>query len=480
MDAEDQTDGGSAPFFPEQPEGQLAVVDGPVGMVAVVGRPNVGKSTLVGRLSGRRGPIVGPTPGLTRDRLDVEASWQGTSFVLQDTGGIVEEALGRGGVEGLQGLQALQGRIADQAVGAIGAADVVLFVVDAIVGVTSDELALAERLRRQKAPVVLVANKVDNLAGELEAAELWGLGFGEPYPVSALHGRGSGDLLDRIVELLPDEPARPLTADLPAIALLGRPNVGKSSLFNRLVGEERAIVHADPGTTRDAVDTVIEVDGRRYRLVDTAGIRRRAKTTGLEIPSTGRTRSALARSDVAVLLVDIMEGAGHQEQRIARAIAEAGVGIVLVLNKWDLVEGEAEAKAFARAAVDKLPFIGYAPLVRTSALTGRGAMKLIPKIDEVLEARTLRVPTAELNAFVQQAQQSNPPPRVDQREVRILYATQAETAPPTVVLFTNGTLGAGWLRYLERRMREVYGFVGNPIHFVTRRQERRHGRREEG
>jgi GTP-binding protein len=449
-------------------------VDGPVGLVAVVGRPNVGKSTLVGRLSGRRGPIVGPSPGLTRDRLDVEASWQGKSFVLQDTGGIVEEALGRGGMEGLQG------RIADQAVGAIGAADVVLFVVDAIVGVTSDELALTERLRRQKAPVVLVANKVDNLAGELEAAELWGLGFGEPYPVSALHGRGSGDLLDRIIELLPDEPSGPLTADLPAIALLGRPNVGKSSLFNRLVGEERAIVHSEPGTTRDAVDTVIEVNGRRYRLVDTAGIRRRAKTTGLEIPSTGRTRSALARSDVAVLMVDIMEGAGHQEQRIARAISEAGVGIVLVLNKWDLVDGEAEAKALARAAVDKLPFIGYAPLVRTSALTGRGAMKLIPKVDEVLEARTLRVPTAELNTFVQDAQQSNPPPRVDQREVRILYATQAETAPPTVVLFTNGTLGAGWLRYLERRMREAYGFTGNPIHFVTRRQERRHGRRDEG
>src|SRR6267143_3802973 len=263
----------------------VPAVDGPVGVVAVIGRPNVGKSTLVGRLSGRRGPIVGPSPGLTRDRLDVEASWQGKSFVLQDTGGIVEEALGRGGMEGLQG------RVADQAVGAIGAADVVLFVVDAIVGVTSDELALAERLRRQKAPVVLVANKVDNLAGELAAAELWGLGFGEPYPLSALHGRGSGDLLDRIVELLPDEPSGLLTADVPAIALLGRPNVGKSSLFNRLVGEERAIVHSEPGTTRDAVDTVIEVNGRRYRLVDTAGIRRRAKTTGLATPTNSQTRS---------------------------------------------------------------------------------------------------------------------------------------------------------------------------------------------
>ena len=321
--------------------------------------------------------------------------------------------------------------------------------------------------------------KID-LKNELEASELWGLGFGEPYPVSALHGRGSGDLLDRIVELLPEAPSPVVEGEMPAIALLGRPNVGKSSLFNRLVGEERAIVHAEPGTTRDAIDTVMEFDGRRYRLVDTAGMRRRARTEGLAIPSAARTRDALARADVAVLMVDVMEGAGHQEQRIARAIAEAGVGIVLVLNKWDLVEGEDEAKAFARAAIDKLPFISYAPLVRTSALTGRGAGKLIPKVDEVLEARKLRVPTSELNTFIQEAQQSNPPPRVDQRDVRVLYATQAETAPPTMVLFTNGNLQAGWLRYLEHRLRERYDFTGNPIHFVVRRQERRHGRRAEG
>lgn len=445
-----------------------------VGVVAVVGRPNVGKSTLVGRLSGRRSPIVGRTPGLTRDRLDVDATWQGTTFTLQDTGGLIEEALGAGGLEGLAG------KVADQAFGAIAGADVILFVVDATTGVTSDELALARRLRRQTAPVILVANKVDNMAGELDAAELWGLGFGEPYPLSAIHGRGSGDLLDRIVELLPAEPTHPPTTEVASIALLGRPNVGKSSLFNRLVGEERAVVHAEPGTTRDAVDTVIEVEGRAYRLVDTAGMRRRAKTHGLEIPSAIRTRAALARADVAVLMVDVMEGAGHQEQRIAREIGEAGVGIVLVLNKWDLVEGEDEAKAFAKAALDKLPFIAYAPLVRTSALTGRGAGKLIPKIDEVLEARTLRVPTAELNQFVRDAQQSNPPPRSENRDIRVLYATQAETAPPTVVLFTNGDLSPGWLRYLERRLREHYAFTGNPIHFVVRRQERRHGRAAEG
>jgi len=445
-------------------------------VVAVVGRPNVGKSTLVGRLSGRRGPIVGPTPGLTRDRLDVEADWRGRTFVLQDTGGLVEEAfVGGGGA-----LEGLPRRIADMALGALAGADVVLFVVDATMGITADELALADRLRRLSSPVVLVANKVDNLGTELEAAELWGLGFGEPYPVSGLHGRGSGDLLDRIVELLGDRREGAQVAELPAIALLGRPNVGKSSLFNRLSGQERAIVHAEPGTTRDAVDTVIEVDGRRYRLVDTAGIRRRAKTSGLEIASSGRTRAALARSDVAILIVDVMEGAGHQEQRIARAIAEAGVGITLVLNKWDLVEGEAEAKALARAIVSELPFVSYAPLVRTSALTGRGAGKVMGKVDEVLAARSLRVPTAELNTFVQAAQQANPPPRDHQREVRLRYATQAETAPPTMVLFANGPLGPGWLRYLERRLREEYGFMGNPIHFVVRRQEQRHGRRAEG
>ena len=445
----------------------------PAGVVAVVGRPNVGKSTLVGRLAGRRGPIVGRTPGLTRDRLDVVATWAGKAFTLQDTGGLISEALGGSGLDGLPG------KVAGQAFGAIDGADVIAFVVDATVGVTADELALARRLRRQSAPVVLVANKVDNLAAELESAELWGLGFGEPFPVSAIHGRGSGELLDRIVELLAEVPIKPAAAEVASIALLGRPNVGKSSLFNRLAGEERAIVHAEPGTTRDAIDTVIEADGRRYRLVDTAGMRRRAKTHGLQIPSAGRTRAALDRADVAILMVDVIEGAGHQEQRIARAIAEAGTGIVLVLNKWDLVEGEDEAKALARAAINKLPFVSYAPLVRTSALTGRGAGKLIPKVDEVLEARTLRVPTSELNGFIQEAQQSNPPPRTENRDVRILYATQAQTAPPTVVLFSNGDLQQGWLRYLERRLRETYPFTGNPIHFVVRRQERRHGRAAE-
>lgn len=462
-------------FDEDSPDSEAPEVrDVPVGVVAVVGRPNVGKSTLVGRLSGRRGPIVGRTPGLTRDRLDIQADWQGTTFTLQDTGGLIEEALGKDGLDGLPG------KVADQAFGAIDGADVILFVVDAVVGVTADELALARRLRRQDVPVILVANKVDNLGNELEAAELWGLGFGEPFPVSSLHGRGSGDLLDRIVELLPDEPRNPPAPEVAAIALLGRPNVGKSSLFNRLVGEERAVVHEQPGTTRDAVDTLIDVEGRGYRLVDTAGIRRRAKTHGLEKPSSGRTRAALTRADVAILMVDVMEGAGHQEQRIARAISEAGVGIVLVLNKWDLVEGEDEAKMFARAALDKLPFIGYAPMVRTSALTGRGTSKLIPKVDEVLEARKFRVPTAELNIFLQAAQQSNLPPREENRDVRILYGTQAQTAPPTFVLFANGDLHVGWLRYLERKLRETYPFTGNPIHFVVKRQERRHGRRAEG
>ena len=446
----------------------------PVGVVAVVGRPNVGKSTLVGRLSGRRGPIVGRTPGLTRDRLDVQATWQGTTFTLQDTGGLIEEALGPEGLEGLPG------KVAEQSFGAIGGADVILFVVDAVVGVTADELALARRLRRQDVPVVLVANKVDNLAGELSAAEFWGLGFGEPYPLSSLHGRGSGDLLDRVVSLLPAEARHAPSEEVAAIALLGRPNVGKSSLFNKLVGEERAVVHEEPGTTRDSVDTLLHVDGRAYRLVDTAGIRRRAKTQGLDRPSAARTRAALTRADVAVLLIDVMEGAGHQEQRIARAIEEAGVGIVLVLNKWDLLEGADEAKSAAKAALEKLPFIDYAPMVRISALTGRGTSKLIPKVDEVLAARRLRVPTAELNTFLQAVQQANLPDRQESRDVRILYGTQAETAPPTFVLFSNGDLQPGWLRYLERRLRETYGFGGNPIHFVVRRQERRHGRRAEG
>lgn len=442
------------------------------GRVAVVGRPNVGKSTLVNRLAARRGAIVGAAPGLTRDRLDVEVAWRGQTFTVHDTGGVVEEALGTGD-------ESLTGKVARRAMAAVQGSDVVLFVVDAAAGITADELALAKHLRRLDVPVVVVANKVDDALAEPAATELWALGLGEPVPVSALHGRGSGDLLDRIVELLPVDPAGEAPPRVPTIAIVGRPNVGKSSIFNRLAGEERALVHAEPGTTRDSVDAIVELEGRTYRFVDTAGIRRHAKTAGVEVYSASRTREAIARSDVAILVVDVAEGVTHQDQRIARAVAEAGVGAVLALNKWDLLAGPEEAAAIQASVAERLGFVSYAPLVRSSGLTGRGIGRLVPLVEQVLEGRNLRLPTAALNELVAEAQRLVPPGRAGGRPVRVLYATQVETAPPTFVLFAGGRLPPSWIKFLERRLREELAFTGNPIRFVVRERSRQPRRARE-
>jgi GTP-binding protein len=339
---------------------------------------------------------------------------------------------------------------------------------------------LVKRLHRLKTPIIVVANKVDDWATESQISQFWGLGLGEPAPVSALHGRGSGDLLDRVVELLPPADAEDQIeqeAEIPSIAVVGRPNVGKSSLFNRLVGEERAIVHREPGTTRDSVDSVVEVEGRRYRFVDTAGIRRRAKTHDVEIFSASRTRSAINRSDVAVLVIDAGEGATAQDQRIARQVAESGVGAAIAVNKWDLVGDDDQAKALTRTLEDRLQFVSYAPLIRTSALTKRGVQRILPEIDRVLEGRRLRVGTAALNELIQEAQSKSPPPKAGVSPSRVLYATQVSAAPPTFVLFTSGPLAASWQRFLERRLREEFGFEGNPIHLVIRERAQRSHRR---
>ena len=434
--------------------------------VAVVGRPNVGKSTLVNRLAQRTDSITGPAPGLTRDRLSVEADWRGRRFTLHDTGGLVEEALGG------DASRTITGKVAAAALGALDFADVVLFVVDGQAGATSDELALVKRLRKVKGPVILVANKIENRRHEDRLPELWTLGLGEPMPVSALHGRGTGDLLDRLYEVLPAEEELAERSEIAAISIVGRPNVGKSALFNRLIGEERSIVHDEPGTTRDSVDSLIEVEGRLYRFIDTAGIRRRAKTHDVEIYSASRTRQAIGRSDVAILVIDGAEGATAQDQRIARQVAEAGVGCVLALNKWDLVLDAEMAKITERSVEDRLQFVDYATLIRTSALTRRGVGKLFPHIDRVLEARTRRVPTAQLNELVHEAQQRTPPPAIGGRHNKVLYATQAESAPPTFVLFTTGPLTAPWQRFLERRLREEFDFTGNPLRIVVRERVR--------
>lgn len=440
--------------------------------VAVVGRPNVGKSTLVNRLAGRKQSIVGPVAGLTRDRLSVEAEWGGRRFSLNDTGGLIEEALDS------DATNTITGKVAAAALSAIESADLVMFVVDGQSGVTADELALVGRLRRVSAPIVVVANKVDNQRDELEVGALWSLGLGEPYPVSALHGRGSGELLDRIVELLPQVDAESEALEIPCICIVGRPNAGKSSLFNQLIGEERSIVHHEPGTTRDSVDSLVELDGKMYRFVDTAGIRRRSKTHDVEIYSASRTRQAIERSDLAIMVVDINEGATSQDQRIARQVAEAGVGVIIALNKWDKLDDEEEAKIAERTITDRLEFVKHATLIRTSALTKRGIGKIFPAIDHVLETRKRRVPTAALNDLIGKAQQKAPPPGVGAFHSKVLYATQAETAPPTFVLFTTGILAVSWQRFLERRLREEYDFSGNPIKIVVRERERDGSRRK--
>lgn len=440
--------------------------------VAVVGRPNVGKSTLVNRLAGLKQSIVGPVAGLTRDRLSVEAAWNGRRFSLNDTGGLIEEALSSGSSD------TITGKVAASALGAIESADLVMFVVDGQAGVTADELALVSRLRRVDVPIVVVANKVDNQRDELEVGTLWSLGLGEPFPVSALHGRGSGELLDRIVELLPEQDEQSESLEIACICIVGRPNAGKSSLFNKLIGQELSIVHHEPGTTRDSVDSLVELDSKMYRFVDTAGIRRRSKTHDVEIYSASRTRQAIDRSDLAIMVVDVKDGATSQDQRIARQVAEAGVGVIIALNKWDRLEDEEEAKLAERSIADRLEFVKHATLIRTSALTKRGVGKIFPAIDHVLETRKNRVPTAPLNELIAQAQQKAPPPGVGAFHSKVLYATQAETSPPTFVLFTTGPLVLSWQRFIERRLREEFDFSGNPIKIVVRERERDGSRRK--
>lgn len=434
-------------------------------LVAIVGRPNVGKSTLVNRLIGRRTAIVEQRPGVTRDRTAHEAEWRGKRFIVVDTGGWMP---GWARADGQ-----MDAAVAAQAELATSQADLVVFVVDATVGVVEEDAAVADWLRASGASVVLTANKVDTGQVEAELAELYRLGLGEPFPVSALHGRGSGDLLDEIVDRLLDADAfdreeKP-AEEVPGIALIGRPNVGKSSLFNRLLGEERAIVDDRPGTTRDSIDTVVRLeDGRGYRFVDTAGLRRKARRgDDTEYYSTVRTVQALDRAEVALLVVDAGEPIGEQEQRLARQILDAGKGIVLVLNKWDLVD-EDRQEWLDRERDRLLNFIAFAPVIRTSARTGRAVDRLWPVIDRVLEETHRRIATAQLNTWLGDAVAATPPPGASGKTVRIRYITQVGVAPPTFRLFTTGVLTPGYLRYLERRLREAFGFEGAPLHLGIR------------
>jgi GTP-binding protein len=439
---------------------------GPLPVVAIVGRPNVGKSTLVNRFLGRRAAVVQDVPGVTRDRISYEALWNGKRFTVVDTGGWDPKASGLGA------------SITRQAEYAMKTADVIVFVVDSQVGATDTDLAAARILRRSDRPVILVANKVDDERSEANAAELWSLGLGEPQAVSALHGRASGDLLDLILDALPEAPREQLEEGGPRrVALVGRPNVGKSSLLNRLAGADLAIVDPTPGTTRDTVDSIVERDGRGYRLVDTAGMRRSfQQAEGADYFAFVRSLEAVDRADVALLVLEAPEGVAEQDQKVAVRAVEAGCGLVLLANKWDLMDDEAR-RQFGVDLERKLYFVDWAPLLRVSARTGRGVEKIWGLVDKVLAERSRRIPTAALNQWLGQATERTPPPPARGRSVKVRYATQARVDPPELVLFTSGSLTPSYRRYLERDLRRTFGFEGTPVRLVVRvRTRERTGR----
>jgi GTP-binding protein len=413
--------------------------------VAVVGRQNVGKSTLVNRLHGRREAIADEVPGVTRDRVEVEASWSGRNFLLVDTGGYLPRA---------RGIERLVG---DQADRATEEADLILLVTDARTGVTEEDATLAARLRGARSPVLLVVNKTDSERDDAEAHVFHSLGLGEPVAVSALHGRGSGELLDRIVELLPERGTRGVVEGELRFALVGRPNVGKSSLFNRLVGSNRSVVFEEAGTTRDAVDAIVTWSGRRVRFVDTAGFRRPTRIQGIEYYGFLRAVRAIERAEVTALVIDATAGLTGEDKRIAARVMEAGRGLAIVANKWDLMEEKDRAyKQLSRLGA---PYAN-APVLRTSALRGTGAGRLAPELVRLEEAWRSRAPTAEVNRILEGAQGERPAPAPGRR---IKYATQAQTGPPVFVLFGSPPPPASYQRFLERRLREAFGLQGVPI-----------------
>ena len=435
---------------------------GPPPVVAVVGRPNVGKSTLVNRILGRREAVVQDLPGVTRDRVSYDASWTGRRFVVQDTGGWEPNA---------RGLQQL---VADQAAEAMRTADAVILVVDAVVGATAGDEQAARILRRSGKPVFLAANKVDSEKGESDAAALWSLGLGEPRPISAIHGRGVADLLDEVVAALPAVSETAQHRGGPRrVALVGKPNVGKSSLLNRLAGAERSVVHDVAGTTVDPVDSLIELDGTVWRFVDTAGLRRRVgQASGHEFYASVRTHSAIESAEVVVVLIDASEPISEQDQRVLSMVIEAGRALVLAFNKWDLVD-EDRRYVLEREIDRELAQLRWAPRVNISAKTGRAVQKLVPAMEASLASWDTRISTGQLNTWLKEVVAATPPPVRGGRQPRILFATQATARPPTFVLFTSGFLEAGYRRFLERRLRETFGFEGSPIRINVRVREKR-------
>jgi GTPase len=444
--------------------------------VAVVGRPNVGKSSLVNRIIGTRAAIVEERPGVTRDRRELTAEWNGRAFMLVDTGGWL-----RPGEAGLTAEPpALAAKVTAQAEAAMKAADLVLLVVDVTTGITEEDARVAKVLQRGDVPVMVVVNKVDSEHREIDGHQFLRLGLGEPWLVSAIHGRLSGELLDAVIAALPEPPPEDDDAEIFdrterdgifSVAIVGRPNVGKSTLFNRLVGEERSVVHDLPGTTRDAIDTVVETDDGPLRFVDTAGLRRKSQIDEpSEYYSLVRALEAIDRADAALFLIDASEGVTNQDQRLAERVDAAGTAILLVLNKWDQLDTDQRFE-IRRQVADKLGFLSYAPVLPISALTGRRVHHLLPALREAEAAYHARVPTAALNRILRDAQAAHPPPIVKKHRPRILYATQGATDPPTFTLFTTRALPPQYLRYLERKLRESFDLGPTPIKLRVRRRD---------
>ncbi|GAA4995797.1 ribosome biogenesis GTPase Der [Actinopolymorpha pittospori] len=433
-----------------------------VPVVAVVGRPNVGKSTLVNRILGRREAVVEDIPGVTRDRVAYDANWRGRRFTLVDTGGWDPEARG------------FMARVSAQAELAVAAADVVLYVLDVTVGATDVDEAVVKILRRSGKPVVVAANKADDQRGEADSTALWSLGLGEPQAVSAMHGRGSGDLLDALFEVLPDAPAErePTTGGPRRIALVGKPNVGKSSLLNRLAGEERVVVDEVAGTTVDPVDELVELGGKTWRFIDTAGIRRRVReASGHEYYASLRTSAAIERAEVAVVLLDASQPLSEQDLRIITNVVDAGRGLVLAFNKWDLVDEERRLRI--EKELDRQVRVRWAPRINVSARTGWHVDRLVRAIETSLGGWETRVSTAQLNAFLGRLVAANPHPLRGGKQPRILFGTQPQTSPPKFLLFTTGFLEASYRRFIERRLREEFGFDGSPIMISLKVREKR-------
>jgi GTPase len=437
---------------------------GSLPVVAIVGRPNVGKSTLVNRFAGGRQAIVEAQPGVTRDRKELVAEWAGRAFRVVDTGGWIA------------GGGNLDQEVSRQAERAVAQADVIILVVDVTVGITEEDARVAALLRGAAPPAVVVVNKVDDGSRESDAWEFTQLGLGDPHAVSALHGRGSGDLLDAVVAALPpaaQPETRPQTEPEPesgpfSIAIVGRPNVGKSTLFNRLVGDERAVVHDEPGTTRDSIDTVIETEEGPLRFVDTAGMRRRSRIDEpTEYYSLVRALESVDCADAALLVIDATAGVTHQDQRLAERVDAAGTAAIVVLNKWDLTDADQRRDVLQQAA-DRLEFLAYAPLVKVSALTSRNLRHVLPALREAEAAYHRRVPTAALNRVITDAQRRQPPPVVRKRRPRVLYATQGAADPPTFTLFATHTLPQTYLRYLEHRIREAFELGPTPVKLRVR------------